>query len=181
MDDAELAYLLDVLGGRIDALMAALERGVITPAEWAAQFGELLATYHQAALLTAGQPMTDAAAKWLITNVGTQLQFLHSFQLVVQDAAEFEPGWRARAQMYGEAIGASYEAGRTRLLPLPSLPRDGTTQCLTNCGCTWDIRQLDGDGNYDCYWRRGKDDSCSTCLARERLWAPLRIRGGRVV
>jgi hypothetical protein len=179
--DESLQRLLAALEAQIDRLMDALASGALSAEEWAERFSVQLATYHQAALLATGQSLNDAATAWLARNVGTQLQFLHDFQLVVQDADAYQAGWRARAQMYGDAIGASYEAGRTRMLPLPALPRDGTTLCLTNCGCTWDIRQLEGDGNYDCYWRRGKADTCNTCLARERLWAPLRIRDGRVV
>jgi hypothetical protein len=180
--DEPLQKLLAALEAQINQLMGALASGALSAEEWAERFSSELATYHQAALLAAGQPLNDAAAAWLARNVGTQLQFLHDFQLVVQDADEYQAGWRARAQMYGDAIGASYEAGRTRMLPLPALPRDGTTLCLTNCKCVLDIQWIDeAKGDADVYWRMSAGESCSTCKARARLWAPLRFRDGRVV
>ena len=60
-------------------------------------------------------------------------------------------------------------------LPVPAMPGEGTI-CKTKCKCSWDIVPIDEKaGDYDAYWRRG--DSCSTCLAREQEWNPIRIRG----
>ena len=65
-------------------------------------------------------------------------------------------------------------------LPLPAMPRDGTSQCLSNCGCAWEIAELDGDGNYDCTWQLGKTENCQTCRQRAADWSPLQIRDGRL-
>jgi plasmid maintenance system antidote protein VapI len=178
--DKALQQLLQQLSIRIEDLMTALEQGM-TPAVWAQQFSSELAAYHQAALLVSGQPLTEPAADWLTKMLGTQLQFLGNFQLAIESEAAFQEGWKARAQMYGQAIGASYEAGRTRMLPLPAMPKDGSTFCLSHCTCFWDLIKLDGNENYDCHWRLGATDHCTTCKARARLWAPLKIREGRLV
>ena len=66
------------------------------------------------------------------------------------------------------------------MLPLPAMPGDGTSQCLTRCRCSWDITKLEGDGNYDCTWVMSDAEHCQTCRQRATDWAPLRVREGIV-
>lgn len=180
--DERLRRLIVRMLTRISGAMDALEAGRLTPAAWAEQFARHLATGHVEALRAGGvRPESAAGRRVLERTVATQLHFLAGFRAVVEDAPAFQAGWKARAALYAQSVGAPYWAGRTRLLPLPALPKDGSTICKTNCGCAWDIQQLDGEGNYDCYWKRGKNDSCGTCLAREQAWSPLQIRNGEVV
>ena len=164
-------------------LMAALEAGRATVEQWQQQFSEALARYHTAEYMVGqrGTDLSNAGRRYLGKTVEAQIGFLRNFATEIQGAAEFQQGWNARAAMYAQGIGQSYWKGATKMLPLPAMPKDGTTQCLTNCGCAWEITELDGDGNYDCYWRRAKTDSCQTCVQRERDWAPLKIRDGRLV
>jgi len=123
--------------------------------------------------------MDDQARATVAKQVQKQLDFLDNFALEIQKTDEFEAGWDARAAMYAESIKAPYWSGRTKLLPLPALPGDGTTQCKTHCHCLWSIDTLDEDaGDYDARWIRGVSDSCQTCVQRAQDWAPLRIRGG---
>lgn len=151
---------------------------------WQDVLEQLLTRYHTAALMTGLgtlelSPKAIAEAKKIVR---VQLGFLERFALEVQQEAEWQAGWNSRARLYAEAIGQSYEAGTTRLLPLPALPRDGTTQCLTNCLCSWEIVTVDDTaGDYDCYWRLAGKEHCQTCVARATRWSPLRIRGGRLV
>lgn len=181
--DPRLRRLIVRMLARIEPLMAGLEAGTLTVEQWAERFSQALAEGHVEAIRAGGvAPQRPAAAAVLTRQLATQLHFLTGFErAIVQSAGTFQSGWNARAAMYAQSVGAPYWAGKTKLLPLPALPKDGTTLCLTNCGCSWEISTLAGDGNYDCYWRRGKDDSCGTCFARERLWSPLRIRDGRVL
>lgn len=180
MDERLRRLVLRALA-RISGAMEALAAGDVSPAEWAATIARVLARGHADALRAGGvSPTSPAGQAYLTRSIATQLHFLRGFQAVVEAADTFERGWNARAALYAQSVGAPYWAGRTRLLPLPALPKDGTTICKTNCGCSWEIVELDGEGNYDCYWRRAKDDSCGTCLAREVAWSPLAIRDGRV-
>lgn len=178
--DERLRRLIGRMLARINGLMEGLQGGTLTPAEWERQFSEALATGHVEAV-TAGGVHPRVAAPTLTRQLATQLHFLAGFRAVVQSNAEYQAGWNARAAMYAESVGAPYWTGKTKMLPLPAMPKDGSTICLTNCGCAWRIVKLKGNENYDCFWDRAKDDSCSTCLARERLWAPLKIRDGRVL
>jgi 2'-5' RNA ligase len=89
-----------------------------------------------------------------------------------------------RALLYAGAASATYHAARQRRIGLPKLPAQPAerTKCRTNCGCAWEINAVNVEaGDYDCYWRRHKDDSCETCLTREAVWGPLLVRGGRIL
>ena len=164
-------------------LMRALEAGRATVEQWQRDFSDYLAKYHTAALLV-GQgstTLTDAGRTYLGKTVAAQLRFLHNFATEIQDEAQFKLGWNARAALYAQGIGQSYWKGVTRMLPLPAMPRDGTSQCLGNCTCSWEITELDGEGNYDCTWTLGVTERhCQTCPQRATDWAPLRIRDGRL-
>lgn len=166
----------------VRSLMRALEAGRTTVAEWRKDFSDALAKYHTAAMSVGqggGAPEGDAR-RWLVQHVASQIKFLKNFATEIQDNDTFKMGWNARAAMYAQGIGASYWKGKTRMLPLPAMPKDGTTQCKTNCGCSWDIEELDGDGNYDCTWKLGKSENCQTCATRAHDWAPLKIRDGQL-
>jgi hypothetical protein len=179
--DERLRRLIGRLLARISVAMDALEAGELSPAEWAGRLARHIAEGHADALRAGGiSPTSRAGMAYLTQSVATQLHFLRGFEAVVEGADVFQRGWNARAAMYAQSVGAPYWAARTKLLPLPALPKDGTTICRTNCGCSWEIVELAGDGNYDCFWRRAKNDSCGTCLAREAAWSPLQIRNGVV-
>lgn len=164
-------------------LMRALDAGRETVDAWREAFSETLARYHAAALLV-GQgntTLTPAGRRYLGKTVEAQLRFLNNFATEIQNEAEFKLGWNARAALYAQGIGQSYWKGATKMLPLPAMPRDGTSQCLGNCTCSWEIIELDGEGNYDCHWKLGATERhCQTCPQRARDWAPIKIRDGRL-
>jgi len=89
----------------------------------------------------------------------------------------------SRAAMYASAGRATMSAIHAAAIGMPELPfhPGDRTECLTHCGCRWTPVKLDGDGNWDVFWTRAKDDSCRTCLAREAACSPLRIRGGLIM
>ena len=165
-------------------LTDALEAGGQTVAQWKAAFSDALAKYHTAALLVGqgNSTLTPQGRRYLGKVVEAQIKYLNNFATEIQSAEQFKPGWLARSALYAQGIGASYWKGATKMLPLPAMPRDGTSQCLSNCTCSWEITELDGDGNYDCYWKLGAAERhCQTCPQRSRDWAPLRIRDHRIV
>lgn len=185
--DKPLEELIDRLILLVDTATGTLQAGLFTdPAEvaaWQQVMEELLTRYHAAALMTGLEALDlpPRAIEVLKRTLTTQFSFLDQFALAIQDDSEWQAGYNARARMYAEAIGQSYEAGTTKLLPLPALPRDGSSQCLTNCYCHWETVQLAGEGNYDCYWRLGTKENCQTCQVRAQRWNPLQIRGGSLV
>lgn len=177
-----LARLLSRLYPRVDMLTSELETGTMEPTAWRDSMAAMLAQGHTAAYMS-GQESAELAAsdqRRLLRDLQAQLGFLDNFTAEIQKAAEFQKGWNARARMYADAVGASYYAGKFKMWALPALPRDGSTQCLSRCNCSWDVQELEGEGNADAYWRLGPSESCQQCLERAQQWAPIQFRGGEL-
>ena len=82
----------------------------------------------------------------------------------------------ARMNMYINSANQALWKGHAKDLPidLPAYPGDGSTVCLTNCRCTWDLRPV-ADG-IDAYWQLGKSEHCPDCVERSQKWSPYKIR-----
>ncbi len=163
----------------IGTATAALEREPGKVDAWYDEVAAQIRRYGTAAYLSGAgvDELSTAARRAVARDIATQLKFLEQFKIEIQDTDEWRKGWNARAAMYARSIQAPYWRGATKLLPLPAMPGDGSTACLTNCGCAWDVQQV-GEDSYDAYWRRAKSDSCQGCVQREQEWAPLKIRDG---
>lgn len=176
---SSLDWLIERLTQLVSEATGALENDPADVAAWQQELSRQLARYHAASYLAGSGEATLAgpARAAVLSDLREQLKFLGKFAFEIQGAKEWQRGWNARAAMYAKSIRVPYERGRTKMLPLPAMPCEGTT-CLTNCGCSWEIDELSGDGNADAYWRRGKGDGCRVCKQRERDWSPVRIRDG---
>lgn len=137
---------------------------------------ETLVAYHQAAYREAvgGQALAASDRAALIEVLGNQLDYLEAFTLEIERGTLTDAQIAARARLYAGSLKETWSRAATRGLDLPAHPGVGT-QCLVNCGCRWEIDAHPEDGEVYAYWRRGKDDSCDTCRARERMWNPLII------
>lgn len=108
-----------------------------------------------------------------------QQAYLAGFKQAIRDGAISPAQALARGQLYAESTRAMYWRGATHgMPPLPSVPGDGTTQCLTNCKCSLQIIALDEPESWDVYWRMSDAEHCQTCTERAAQWAPLQIREG---
>lgn len=175
-----LQWLLERLTRLVRAATDSLEQSYPQGVDaWQREISRQLARYHAASIMagagvdTLTQPMTVAVTQ----DLATQLKFLAKFGVEIQDGAQWQAGWNSRAELYAKSIKTPYWRGATKMLPLPAMPAQGTG-CYSNCGCAWEVSELDGDGNADAYWRRSKDDSCAICIQRERDWSPVKIRSG---
>ena len=188
MNEAPLQHLTDALLKIIRAAttrivdIAEQNDGVVdaqTVAVWRDSVAAAIVEYHTAAMIAGndGKPLNPGMQGQLSEIVAAQLNYLENFAEEVA-AGKITPAQiSARADMYAPAIRQPYSAGFTGGLPLPAMPAEGTI-CHTNCKCSWNIVPIDEEaGDYDCYWIRGADDSCSTCIARAREWSPIFIRG----
>lgn len=174
-----IARLTRLIRVSTDALESAYPDGV--PA-WQSEVSRQLARYHGAAMLTgAGVDNLSSAMRTATQkDLAAQLDYLRQFGVAIQEAGAWQAGWQSRAAMYARSIQIPYWQGATKLLPLPAMPGD-SGQCLTNCRCLWNIEQLDGENNYDCYWVLGEtEEHCQTCNQRTQEWAPVRIRSGEL-
>lgn len=105
-----------------------------------------------------------------------QISYLANFMRQIANGDLSEAQIAARLNMYINSANEALWRGFASDLPidLPAYPGDGSTQCLTNCQCTWDIRQV--EGGYDCYWVLGYAEHCPDCIDREQMWSPYTIR-----
>lgn len=97
-----------------------------------------------------------------------QLPYLRQFAAAIAAGRLSDAQIAARAGLYAGAVCATWGSARWAGAGLPAMPGDGSTECLTQCGCAWAFR----DDGY--YWERGKNDSCPTCISREAQWRPWR-------
>ncbi len=170
---------------RLRQLTRALAEGASVE-HWEDAFAQALAEHHLAAYVAGAHielsEMTPNDWKLLDTFLHNQLEYLQGFKQAYEAGqyANGPDGAIARAALYGEAAKAPYWMGVTRGLPLPAWPGDGTTQCRTNCQCSWEIDDFGGNGNADCYWRLHPAEHCQTCAVRAEDWNPLRVRNGEV-
>jgi hypothetical protein len=96
----------------------------------------------------------------------------------------------ARANMYGEAarhtaniMQAGNLAGGTRRQPtgydsLPWMPGDGSTRCLTNCKCHWEITVIDQTDDMQlvqAVWTLAEAEHCPDCVERDGYTAYLNV------
>lgn len=177
-----LERLLSRLYARVDVLMDELETGSLEPPAWRDRMAAVLAQGHTAAYM-AGQGSTEldkAGQRRVMQDLQKQIGFLDNFTVEIQAAPKFQKGWNARAQMYADATGMSYYGGKFKMWALPALPRDGSTQCLSRCNCSWDVQELAGEGNADAYWRLGPSESCQSCVERAQQWSPIQFRNGEL-
>lgn len=114
----------------------------------------------------------------------TQYQFLDRFadEIVVRDFSLAQ--MNQRTGLYGNASWASFEAAiaAEKGVPasgLPAFPADGTSECRSNCRCSWAIRKR--RGSHFCTWRLGRADHCETCRKRSKSWINLELRNGVLV
>lgn len=180
----ELESLIARLQSLIDAATGNLEAN-LSPAqirEYHAIMEELLSRYHLTAYMTgAGTVEISAEARGkVLEGVAVQLAFLDNFITEVEGAEEFKAGWENRARQYATSVKVPYWEGKVKLLPLPAMPGDLSTQCGQACGCKWDIKAVDAEkGDYNAHWQYGDTvNHCQTCKERSRTWNPLRIRAG---
>jgi hypothetical protein len=174
----KLPRLIDKLLEAVADLTMQLERGEISVTSWQREMERLLARYHEAAyMLGQDSPeLDDKALAIIVKDIKFQLGYLDAFAATIAGASAWQASWNSRAGLYARAIKKPYWQGVAGYwgLDLPGYP--GESECLSNCGCSWDIKEV--AGGHDCYWRRGKEDSCNGCRSRERNWNPYRIRGG---
>lgn len=86
---------------------------------------------------------------------------------------------RNNLRMQADALRGTFSRGQTLNVPLlPAYPGEGS-ECIVRCRCSWQIRKLSGEGNYNARWILGAAERhCPTCLLRSTKWNPIKFRGG---
>lgn len=171
---------------RIDELSRQLAEDEITTIEWLRAMREIIKETYNATYLVGidSDELPRGARRTIDHLIAIQGDYLRNFGNDIRTNG-WLPSYNSRARMYGYSATQSYWEGNIvkqvgTPLPLPRMPAEGTI-CGSNCKCAWDIRELKGDGNYDCYWRIRSENECQTCVERAAQWNPLRIRDGEVL
>ena len=160
--------------------------GEIDVDTWSERMERNIAEYHTAAYLVGRDVSGEAEIEDELTSIGrtklsafvaVQLAHVRNFrnELLALPEGVLPDTERARADMYGQSVGGSWWRGRTGNTVLPAYPRDGTTNCLFNCCCEWDISNPDDDGVVFASWILGFCRHCPQCPERAREWGPLRL------
>jgi hypothetical protein len=162
--------LLALSEAYVDRLSGQLVKGEISLADWQTEMRAEIRRSHALQLIAGhgGNKADVTDDDWLRLGsvVKNQYRFLSQFGRDIQSGVTGEGAISTRAQMYSGSSIESYWRAAMKGVDLPAYPCDGSTDCLTRCGCEWEKIE----GAY--YWRRGKMDSCDTCIEREGKWNP---------
>ena len=173
-------YLAQEMGkGLAEQLSRDLFGGKISIQRWQLDFRrELKDIYRNEYLLARGGRGAMTQADWgrLGAMLKKQYGFMNRFGEDLQAGKLTEEQARARAEMYFKSARQAYERGRESALGMPALPAhpgDGSTVCLSNCQCHWDIQETEAE--WLATWTLGAAEHCPDCLERSSNWAPLRL------
>lgn len=177
--DAALRRLMREMLDQVDTATDGLLGGQLSPVAWHNEVVGILGDYHTAAYLLGRDVWGKEERDTVLRLVAAQVGYLEGFTDAIESGRyeENADALRARACLYTGSVKETYSRAVTWGWDLPYYPTQGT-ECLVNCGCEWRISDK-GNGDADCTWVRGKDDSCGTC--REREGVVIRIRGGKRV
>lgn len=162
-----------------NALAAQVYNSEITIQQWQMGMRQVIKdTYINEYMLSAGGRNAMTQSDWgrIGQQVREQYEYLDRFAQDIANGRYTESGIAARARMYPESASQAYEQANvvTRGIPdLPAYPGDGSTVCLSNCKCTWQIKET--DDAWLCTWKISPAENCPDCLDRAQRWAPLTI------
>lgn len=172
-----------------DALAEQLRRNEITLSQWEKGMRQTIKdTYIDMYSVGAGGRNALSQKDW--GRIGAMVKeqygvngYLKGFYNDIASGNLSEGQIAARSRMYINSANEALWKGITNELPtkpgqnypLPFYPGDGSTECLTNCKCQWDIVQT--DNGYDAYWRLSNAEHCPTCedRANDPRYQPYQI------
>lgn len=160
-------------------LAGRLANNEITLQQWTLQMrGEIRNTFSAEYMAGRGGRNAMTQADW--GRVGSMLrgqyQFLDGFARDIAAGNLSEAQIAARANLYFGSARQAFERAKaiSRGMPdLPAYPCDGSSECLSNCHCRWDISETRNE--WRARWVLGAAEHCATCSDRAGMWNPLVI------
>ncbi len=164
------------------SLVALLLLGLFSLAEWEARMRQTLASAYLAMYLFArggSGRLRDEDWDIIEAEILLQMQFLNLFAQEILAGIMSEGQIANRAGLYFQSMAAMYEdaqaASYDYRLILPANPGDCSSECCSNCKCTWAFAQT--DTVIMAQWiRNAAAESCPTCLRRESCSPLIFIR-----
>lgn len=183
ISDKDIQKLLNlrvnIFYDKSDKLAEQVFTGDLTIGAWEeAMRAELRQLHSSAAAIAKGGWDNMTSADWgrLGTPLREQYKYLHGFATTIAEQADTISlkAIQARSRMYGRATGntaALIQAGAVIESLLPWIPGDGSTNCLVNCRCRWDLKVIkvdkkSGDKTVKAVWRLSPAEHCETCIDR---------------
>lgn len=169
-----------------DRLAEKVYTGDISIGQWEENMKRLIREFHSsmAAIGKGGWgEMTWADWGRLGPIVKEQYRYLHGFAETLAEKRDTISlaAIKARAHLYGSAGGYSAaitEAGFVIQDLLPWIPRDGSTECLVNCCCRWELDIVGESGDFytvRCVWRLAPAEHCPDCIDRNGHVEMIRV------
>lgn len=199
IDDASKKNLIQIrtslFESEVNALAEKVYTGEVSIGQWEESMKQLIRGMHSstAAIGKGGwQEMTQSDWGRIGAEVKAQYRYLHGFAEHISDTRDTISmnAIQARARLYGGAarhsaalMQAGDLAGGTRRKPvtfkgLPWLPGDGSTECLVNCKCYWELTVIDKTKKSQlvrAVWRLTEAEHCNDCLDRQDFSVILSI------
>jgi len=160
-------------------LTSLLASGDIRTSQWVLGMREQIKrSYISEYLLAKGgrQNMTQEDWGRLGGLLQNQYRYLDRFAQDINAGKMSEAQIEQRAQLYIKSSRQAYERGQVAVRgmpPLPAYPGDGSTVCVTNCQCHWDITEAEDE--WRAYWTLGAAEHCPDCMQRAGEWNPYRL------
>ncbi len=176
---------LDKQADRARDLARQLVQGDLKLGEWESGMRQIIKETHlvnYAVGFGAGrQNMTQADYGKVGQVVRKQYEYLSDWASQIKMGIEgdsletIEQAIGQRANYYLESARASYwrGVGAGVGVKLPAYPRDGSSACLFNCRCRWDIDET--DKAVIAHWRLSPAEHCKDCVDRSSKWGNLRF------
>jgi hypothetical protein len=167
---------VEVMKERARELTDRLPNGQEALGPWLLDMRELIKqTYTDLYILARGGRNTMEASDYgrLGYMIRNQYNYLQGFAEDMAAGKLTGPQMGNRASLYVASGTQAYEkASASRYdVALPAYPCDGSSECLGNCKCAWDIQEF--DNHIEATWTLGSADHCATCEQRASEWAPL--------
>ena len=163
-------------------MAGALAERDITLGQWERNMREQIKEqYVQQYLLGRGGRDLMTAEDWgsIGGSLAEQYSWLNKFSAQIATGELSEKQIAARSEMYLHSAREMFEKARSRAQgapELPAYPGDGSTICLTNCRCFWELEKR--PDRWLAYWRITAAESCATCIERAGEWAPYELPVG---
>ena len=166
----------DKVMGESDTLMEQLlVTGDVDIQEWVGEMRTLIKdTYRALYELAVGgrDNMTQSDYGRLGGILQEQYRYLDGFAQDLADGKLTLGQAQYRARMYIESATQAFERAKAASfgITLPQYPGDGSTPCLSNCRCEWEIKESKTE--WLCYWRLGQAEHCPGCLEASQIYKP---------
>ena len=164
---------------RLEGVTTVFDAGTIDSLTYERQVKEIIKqTYIDNYVMGKGGRLSMTQADWGSVGgmIKEQYGYLNPFLAQIERGELSQAQINARLKMYINSASEAFWRGFASDIPidLPAYPGDGSSRCLVNCQCTWDIQPV--ENGYNCYWRLGAAEHCEDCLQRASEWNPYKIR-----